>query len=144
MSSVINDIVDTFDIGFFSTDINTKNPINLDVSQASEFASFNETLKVISTEAYTPPASKYTQLDGYTFDENNNQIPTKIVLEGVYSQDSFLDEKGNWDEKAEAEAYEERELKYKKEAIDDWLKNIEYDLQYKGEIMKALLAKAEA
>jgi hypothetical protein len=102
-------------------------------------------MNVISTEAYTPPSSKYVQLDGFTFDENNNRIPTKITLEGVYAQDSFLDENGNWDVKAEATAYKERELAHRKEFIDNWIKDNGYgELENTAQLMKALLAKTES
>ncbi|PHO13713.1 hypothetical protein CPG38_01615 [Malaciobacter marinus] len=78
--SEINDIVDSFNVGFFTTKISTKEPINLKVNKPKELEDFNDIMNVISTEAYTPPSSKYVQLDGFTFDENNNRIPTKITL----------------------------------------------------------------
>ncbi|MCD4758913.1 MAG: hypothetical protein K8R39_11620 [Arcobacteraceae bacterium] len=139
----IDSIVNDFNIGFFTTINSNKEPINLSIPKNSEFANFEGALQVVSSEPYVPSLSNYVQLDGYTFDENNNKIPTKITLEGIFAQDSFLDKDGNWDEEAEAAAYRERELEYKKEVINDWLENIDYDLQSKAELMKALLAKAE-
>ena len=145
--SSINDIVNNFNVGFFSTVINTKDQSNFNVSKANELVSFKETLEVISTESYTPPPpspSQYATLDGFTLDKDNNEIPTKIILEGVYAQDSFLDEDGNWDVKAEADAYKERELKYKEQVINNWIRDNGYgNLQNKAQLMKALLAKAE-
>jgi len=143
MSSIDN-IVNSFNIGFFSTVIDSNNTMMDQFSRFDKQVNFSDTLKVISKEANNPPPTKSVQLDGYTFDENNNPIPTKITIDGVYAQDSFLDEDGNWDKEAEAEAYRQRELKYKKEVIEDWLKNIDYDLQFKGELIKALLAKTES
>jgi len=143
MSSIDN-IVDKFNIGFLSTVIDSDNSLMNQFSQFDKSTDFNATLKEISKEANTRPHTGYVQLDGYTLDQNNNKIPTKITIDGVYAQDSFLDEDGNWDKKAEAEAYKQRELKYKKEVIEDWLKNIDYDLQSKTELMKALLAKTES
>lgn len=143
--SEINDIVDSFNVGFFTTKISTKEPVNLKVNKPKELEDFNDIMNVISTEAYTPPSSKYVQLDGFTFDENNNRIPTKITLEGVYAQDSFLDENGNWDVKAEATAYKERELAHRKEFIDNWIKDNGYgELENTAQLMKALLAKTES
>lgn len=141
--SSINDLVNDFNIGFFNTNTNHKNSINFNIPENSEFSDFKDTLEVINTEAYTPPHLKYVQLDGYTLDKNNNQIPTKITLKDVYAQDSFLDEDGNWDVKAENAAYKERELAYKKEVINEWLESRSYDLQNKAELMKALLEKVE-
>lgn len=145
--SSINDIVNNFNVGFFSTVINTKDQSNFNVSKANELVSFKETLEVISTKSYTPPPpspSQYATLDGFTLDKDNNEIPTKIILEGVYAQDLFLDEDGNWDVKAEAEAYKERELKYKEQVINNWIRDNGYgNLQNKAQLMKALLAKTE-
>ncbi|WP_321315115.1 hypothetical protein [Halarcobacter sp.] len=142
--SSIDDLVNSFNIGFLSTHINSNDSINLNVNQPEELSNFNETLKEISKEALTPPPTKSVQLDGYTLDENNNQVPTKIIIDGVYAQDSFLDKYGNWDEELEAQSYREKELEYKKEVIEDWLKDMNYDLQSKAELMKALLAKTES
>ncbi len=140
----INDIVNSFDIGFFSTNINTKNPIRLDVSTPPKLADFKDTLNVISIEPYNPPPpTKFAQLDGFRLDENNIQVPTKIILKGVPQQDLFLDENGNWDVEAEAKAYKERELEYKKDVIIEWVENKGYELQNKAELMKALLARTE-
>ncbi|RXK12322.1 hypothetical protein CP965_11210 [Halarcobacter mediterraneus] len=141
--SSINDLVNDFNIGFFNTNTNHKNSINFNISENPKFSDFKDTLEVMSTEAYTPAPSKYVQLDGYTLDKNNNQVPTKITLKGAYAQDSFLDKYGNWDVKAENEAYKERELEYKKEVINEWLESRSYDLQNKAELMKALLEKVE-
>ncbi len=143
MSSIDN-IVNKFNIGFLSTVIDSNNSMMDQFSQFDKPTDFSATLKEISSEAYTPPPSQLVQLDGYTLDKNNNKIPTKITLDGVYAKDSFLDEDGNWDKEAEAEAYKQRELKYKKEVIEDWLKNIDFELQSKAELMKALLAKSES
>jgi predicted acetyltransferase len=144
MSSIDN-IVNDFDIGFFSVDMDANGSIKDQIGQFDKPKDFSAILKEISKEEYTPPPpSKYVQLDGFTLDENNNKIPSKITLKGLYRQESFLDENGNWDKKAEAEAYKKRELDYKKEVIDDWLKNINYDLHSKAELMKALLAKTES
>lgn len=143
--SSIDDIVNAFDIGFFHTNINTKNPISLEVTQPPKLADFKATLEAVSTKPYTPPpSSKYVQLDGFTLDENNNVVPTKITLDGMYSQDSFLDENGNWDEEAEARAYKERELKYQKEVINAWIEKMDYTLQNKAKLMKALLATTQS
>lgn len=140
MSSTDN-IVKSFNIGFFSTNVDSGDFIKNQIDQFDEPADFSATLKEVSREAYTPSFSKHVQLDGFTLDENNNQIPTKITLKGVYGPELFLDENGNWDKEAEAEAYKKRELEYKKEVIEDWLKNIDFELQSKATLMKALLAK---
>jgi hypothetical protein len=73
--SSISEMVDNFDIGFFSTHINSDNSINLEkINTPEELSSFNDTLKEISREAYTPPSPGYVQLDSYRLDENNNQV----------------------------------------------------------------------
>lgn len=97
----------------------------------------------MSSEAYIPSPSEYVQLDGFRFDDNNKAIPTKITLEGVFAQDSFLDEDGNWDEEAEYKAYAQKELAYKKEVISDWMEARGYDLQNNATLMKALLSKED-
>jgi hypothetical protein len=56
-------------------------------------------------------------------------------------QDQFLDKNGNWDEEAEYASYKEKELAYKKDVINDWLKERAYDLQNSADLMKALLEK---
>ena len=142
--SSIDSIVDDFNVGFFTTINTNKEPINLDVPENSEFADFEGALQVVSSEPYVPSFADYVpvQLDGYTYDKNNNIIPTKITLDGVYAPKSFLDEDGDLDEEAEAAAYRERELAYKKEVINNWLENKDYELQNKADLMKALLAKA--
>jgi hypothetical protein len=139
MSSIDN-IVNDFNIGFFTTN-NNKNPIDLDPKNA-KYADFEGSMKVVNSEAYTPSPSEYVQVDGFRFDDNK-AIPTKITLEGVFAQDSFLDKDGNWDEEAEYEAYAQRELSYKKEVISNWMEERGYEVQNNATLMKALLAKAD-
>lgn len=133
-----NNIVNEFNIGFFSTINNAINPIDLSVANNSEFGSFHEQLTAISSTPYTPSFSNHVQLDGVTFDENHNLIPCKITLEGAFAQESYEN-----DEERDL-AYKERELDYKKEVINDWLKTKGYDIYNSAELMKALLAKTEA
>ena len=143
--SSISDRVDSFNVGFFSTKISDRELTKLEVNTPAELAGFKDKMKVISTEANTPPLSKYVQLDGYSLDKDNNKIPTKITLEGVYAKDSFLDKNGNWDVEAEAVAYKERELAHKKEFIDNWIKNNGFgELENTAQLMKALLEKTES
>ncbi|QEW07361.1 hypothetical protein [Nitrincola iocasae] len=141
--SSINDIVNSFNTGFFSTAIKSREPINLEVNKPEELADFKEVMRVVSTKSSTPPPpSKYVQLDGFTTGANGSLVPTKITLEGVYAHDSFYDENGKWD--VEAEAYRERELVYKKEFINNWIKDNGYDEFHDTDIlMKVLLAKTE-
>jgi hypothetical protein len=135
----INEVVSEFNIGFFSTINNNKEHLNLDNLKDSEYGDFSENLKIISTEAYEPsPETRY--LDGFDNSEPSNPVPTQIPITG-YFQDSFLDEDGNWDEEAEYASYKEKELAYKKDVIDDWLKERGYDLQNSADLMKALLEK---
>lgn len=138
--SAIDQAVNDFNIGFFSTNNNNKTPVNLD-PQNTKYGDFEGNMKVVSSEAYTPSPSEYVQLDGFRFDDNNNAIPTKITIEGAFSQNSFLDKNGNWDEEAEYKSYAEKELEYKKDVISDWMKERGYDLQNNAALMKALLEK---
>jgi hypothetical protein len=141
MSST-DDIVNSFNIGFFSTNIDSIHHIDLNVPENSKYADFDLSLKEISKEALPPPPEEYIYLDGYSYDKNNNATPTMIKVKG-HSQASFLDKYGNWDVEAEAAAYKTRELEYKKEVINEWLDNKDYDLQNKAALMKAILAKTE-
>jgi hypothetical protein len=135
----INEVVSEFNIGFFSTINNNKEHLNLDNLKDSEYGDFSENLKIISTEAYEPPPeTRY--LDGFDNSDPSNPVPTQIPITG-YFQDSFLDEDGNWDEEAEYASYKEKELVYKKDVINDWLKERGYDLQNSADLMKALLEK---
>ncbi|RXJ68553.1 hypothetical protein CRV08_06920 [Halarcobacter ebronensis] len=137
----INEIVDQFNIGFFSTVNSNKESINLDVPEDSEFADFNGKLNEISSEAiYRAPETMY--FDGLDFSDPKNPKPIQIPVTG-YFQHPFLDEDGNWDEEAEFASYKEKELAYKQEVIEDWLKKMSVDLQNQADLMKALLAKTE-
>ncbi|RXJ93504.1 hypothetical protein CRV02_14830, partial [Arcobacter sp. CECT 8989] len=95
----------------------------------------------VSREAYIPSPDDYAKLEGFTYGENGEQIPTTIVMEGQFSARTFLDEEGKWDKKAENEFYRKEEMEHKKEVISDWLQNQSYDLRFEAKLMKALLAK---
>ncbi|RXJ81549.1 hypothetical protein [Arcobacter sp. F2176] len=137
--SGIDDVVNIFNVGFFQTNNNNKNPIDLNIPENSQFGDFSEKLKVITSEAtYRPPETVY--LDGYDFSDPKNPVPTKIPLTG-YFQHPFLDEDGNWDEEAEYKSYAETELEYKKEVVANWMEERGYDLKNNAALMKALLEK---
>ncbi|QKF80610.1 hypothetical protein [Halarcobacter ebronensis] len=137
----INEIADQFNIGFFSTVNQNQEHIDLNVQEDSELDGFSEKLKEISSEAiYRAPETMY--FDGLDFSDPKNPKPIQIPVTG-YFQHPFLDEDGNWDEEAEFASYKEKELAYKQEVIEDWLKKMSVDLQNQADLMKALLAKAE-
>ncbi|PLY09708.1 MAG: hypothetical protein C0625_00480 [Arcobacter sp.] len=137
--SSIDDVVNSFNIGFFSTVLDNKDSINFDIPKDSEFLNFEGSLKLISSTPYTP--EKETRyLDGFDTSDSKHIVPTKIPITGHF-QESFLDEYGNWDKKAEALAYKQREQAYKKEVIEDWMKELGYDLENDAKLMKALLEK---
>ncbi len=139
--SGIDDVVNSFNIGFFQTINTNKNPIDLNIPENSQFSDFSKKLKVISSEAtYRPPETVY--LDGFDGSDPKNPIPIKIPLTG-YFQHPFLDEAGNWDEEAEYKSYAQSELKYKKEVISNWMEERGYEVQNNATLMKALLAKSD-
>ncbi|RXJ88080.1 hypothetical protein [Arcobacter sp. CECT 8985] len=138
----INKIVDSFNIGFFSTKISTVEPINLSVSKPEELKDFNGTLTEIS-KTPTEPKFNDIELDGVKYDKNNNEVPTKIIIKNVMGHTPFFDKYGHWDFEAEANFYKENEKEYSKKVINDWIKDNGYaDLENKATLMKALLAKA--
>ncbi|RXJ60897.1 hypothetical protein [Candidatus Marinarcus aquaticus] len=143
--SSINDIVDSFNTGFFSKVVTTEeNPMELDVKTPKELSGFEEKMNVVSTEKSPPPPTTSVALDGFTYNIFNRMVPAKIIIEGVHAQELFFDKNGNWDVEAEAESYKQKELAHKTEFIENWIKDNGYaELQNKAELMKALLAKTE-
>ncbi|NVJ54223.1 MAG: hypothetical protein HWD90_11035 [Campylobacteraceae bacterium] len=139
----VNEIVDKFNIGFFKN--NTKNTESFDLNniiQDPAFKDFDRTMMEIGgKEPYVPSPDDYAKLEGFTYGENGEMIPTTIVMEGQFTARTFLDEEGKWDTKAENEFYRKEETEYKKEVISDWLQNQSYDLRFEAKLMKALLAK---
>jgi hypothetical protein len=137
----VNEVVSEFNIGFFSTTNNNKEHLNLDNLKDSEFADFQGTMQMVNNEPYNPVRTR--EIDGVRFEQVDGKtyaIPTKLTVNMEY-QDQFLDKNGNWDEEAEYASYKEKELAYKKDVINDWLKERGYDLQNSADLMKPLLEK---
>ncbi|WP_419770959.1 MAG: hypothetical protein ACNI3C_03985 [Candidatus Marinarcus sp.] len=137
--SSISDTVNEFNIGFFTITNNRENPIDFKIPKNSEFADFNKSLQVVSSESYEPPLeTRY--LEGFDATDPKHPVPIQIPITGHFKK-SFLDKDGNWDEVAEYAFYRDRELKYKEEVISDWMVARGFDLQNNADLMKALLGK---
>ncbi len=145
--SSIDGVVSEFNIGFASIVNTNENPVNLNISEDTDFTSFKGSLELISSTPITPE-EEVVMVDGVEFEYSPDGesiigvTPTQIPLKGPF-QDSFLDEDGNWDEEAQYMAYRERELAHKKDVISEWMENGGYDLQNSAALMKALLAKTD-
>ncbi|MGB5867851.1 MAG: hypothetical protein WBG69_08295 [Arcobacteraceae bacterium] len=91
--SSINDILNSFNIGFMTTIDSNKNPINFDPKNCK----FQEGMKIVNTTPYTPPVQT-KEVDGFKLvelaDGSIATIPSKIKLNGHF-QEVFLDENGN-------------------------------------------------
>lgn len=112
--SVMGDILNSFNTGFLRTNIQTRNPIKLELNTPDELKDFNDTFKEVSKEAVPEPPLTNAVLQGYRIDENNNEVPTEIIIKGVRAQETFFDENGNWDTEKEELSYRKKKKNTKR------------------------------